>query len=440
MWLRRCGFEVVPDFIAVKITEDQWNFYSQILQSEAKKNSYPIDGIVVKFDNKAYGDSLGATAHHRKNAYAYKFYDETYETTLQTIDWTMGKTGVLTPVAVFNEIEIENNIISRANLHNISIMKNLLNIPYVGEPLEIYRANQIIPQVYSAEKIYLKDLPLYSNIKLISIPKFCPYCGAPTKIEEENNVQQLYCTNSQCSGKIINILDAFCSKKGLDIKGLSKATLEKLIDWGWISEYKDIFELKNHKAEWCKKPGFGAASVQNKLDAIEKARQCHLENFLAAINIKYLGLTYAKALVKQFPTWDEFRAAVDDRYNFSSLAGFGEITCQNIWKHDFSAADKVIPYLEFIPSTETNNLKSAQEKTLEGQVFVITGKLQFYKNRDELTKVITEYGGKVSSSITAKTNYLINNDIESKSTKNIKAQSLNIPIISEQDFIKIISS
>lgn len=433
MFLANCGFEVVPCYVASPLTEEKWKLYSEDIEQDVIDLSYPLDGLVVKFNDKLYGDSLGATAHHRKNAFAYKFYDETEITFLRSIDWTMGKTGVLTPVAVFDEVTMDENVISRANLHNISILEDILQVPYEGQKIEIYRANQIIPQVLDAQHI-----PEGHNI--IEYPKICPCCGAPVEIQESNGVKLLRCTSTQCSGKLINILDSFCGKKGLDIKGLSKATLEKLIDWGWVSEYADIFTLAEHKNEWIKKPGFGAASVQNKLDAIEKARECRLENFIAAINIKDFGLTMAKELVKQFPTWEAFKVAIDERYNFASLPGIGEITCANLLNHNYSAADKVIPFIKFISVSEANNPISEVNNSLERQVFVITGKLQHYRNRDELTKVITEHGGKVSNSITGKTNYLINNDIESTSAKNVKAKSLNIPIISEDDFIKMISN
>lgn len=268
-------------------------------------------------------------------------------------------------------------------------------------------------------------------MKLLSIPNICPVCGKPTEIKENDGVKILYCINPNCEAKLINQLDHFCGKKGLDIKGLSKATLEKLIDWDWIKDINDIFELKNHRAEWIKKSGFGIKSVDNILEAIEFSRNCDLHQFISAIGIPLIGVSTAKDLANHFKTWNNFISSIEKHFDFYSLPNFGNEMHNSIIKFNYEKANFIANnYLNF--KEYKNNTVSNE---LNEKIFVITGKLNHFKNREELKSKIEAAGGKVSSSISKNTNFLINNDIESVSSKNKTAKSLNIPIISEENFI-----
>jgi DNA ligase (NAD+) len=364
---------------------------------------------------------------------AYKFYDETYTSYLQDIEWTMGRTGVLTPVAVFDPIDMDGSTVERASLHNISIMTDLFHgTPFKGQKVEVFKSNMIIPQIYSAED--LTDFLHYPDLPFIEIPSKCPVCGGATIHRTDNNSTVLYCTNISCEGKLINRLDHFCGKKGLDIKGLSKATLEKLINWGWVNNCIDLFQLKDFKPQWIQMAGFGEKSVMNILDAIESSRQCDLAQFIAALGIPLIGTAAAKELVKYFPSWNDFIAAIESDYHFYDIDGFGYEMHTSLKSFDYYEA-KVLAneYLHFnsIDKNIENNSNS-----LDGLTFVITGKLNQFKNRDEIKNIIEKLGGKVTGSVSKNTDYLINNDVASTSSKNKTAQSLNIPIISETTFIE----
>lgn len=419
------GFYIVPAYPSSEYRNKLDTLISNI-KSDAQAVGYPIDGIVFKFDDVAYGKSLGQTAHHFKNAIAYKFYDETYESKLIDIEWTMGRTGQLTPVAVFEPIDMDGSIVERANLHNISIMEGLLESPYVGQKVQVYKANQIIPQIASAE-----GWEVGVDHQSIPIPKVCPVCGQPTTICQDGVSRQLFCLNPDCDGKLINKLDHFCGKKGLDIKGLSKATLGKLIDWGWVFAPSDIFTLAAHREEWIQKPGFGAKSVDNILTAVEAARTTTLDKFISSLGIPFIGQTLAKELVKYISTYEEFRNMAITKGNFSLYPGFADSKTQAIWNYDFTEADRIYPYLHIGIVEQTN----AATQSLNGITVVITGKLNLYKNRAELQKAIELAGGKVTSSVSKNTTYLINNDNTSTSAKNLSAQKLGVEVITEQDFV-----
>ena len=419
------------DFITVPYIEglDEENNISTMVKL-AEKLHFPIDGLVYKYDDIKYYESLGRTAHHPLGAMAFKFEDETAETTLIDIEWTMGRTGVLTPVAILEPVELEGTIVSRASLHNLSIMNELSKDRQVkGDKLTIIKSNQIIPQVVKwerTENTYIKS-------EILQIPAFCPICGAETQSKCDNESEFLFCTNPQCSGKLLNKLDHFCSKKGLDIKGLSLATLEKLIELEWVEEFEDIFDLVQHKDEWARLPGFGSKSVQNILTAIETARNCTLESFISAIGIPLIGVNVSKELCKYFDTWEDFIEAIQNDYAFWKLDGFGEEKHFAIKNFDYTEAKKVASRLNFMYN---NNTEETNETNLNGLTFVITGSLNTYKNRDELKKAIEVCGGKVVGSVSGKTDYLINNDINSTTAKNATARKLNIPIISEEEFIQ----
>lgn len=398
------------------------------LTETAKCMSYPIDGIVFKFDEVDFGKQQGETAHHFKNAIAYKFYDDEYETTLQNIEYSMGRTGILTPVAVYEDIDIDGSVCNRASLHNLSIMTELLgDLPYRGEKIWIYKANMIIPQVSKAEKRNS------SEDFHFDIPKICPVCGSRTAINESS---QLYCTNPDCDGKLINKLDHFCGKKGLDIKGLSKATLEKLIDWGWVNSCVDLFSLQDHAKEWVVKPGFGAKSVEKILDSIEESKNCSTEAFIASLGIPLIGRTIAADLAKRFETYEALSKAIDEGYDFTKLPGFAWAKSQALTNFDYTEADKLYGILNVKPAS---TVIEASEQPLKDMKFVITGSVKHFKNRTELQNLIEKCGGKVVSAISKNVDYLINNDAESTSAKNVAAKKLGIPILTEEEFLEKIS-
>ena len=434
------GFEVVPYKWGIDVKAifnemediDPDNLESFVYDHDV----YPTDGYVFKFNDIAYGNSLGQTDHHFKNAIALKLYDEIYSTTLKTIEWTMGRTGVLTPVAIFDPLDIDGSIVERASLHNVSIMKEILgNCAYVGEPLQIYKANQIIPQIAEAGPKYdYGYVVAHGGVSANDVIERCPICGSDvTYITSNDGVINAYCDNPLCEGKLINRLDHFCGKKGLDIKGLSKATFEKLIDWEWITCLYDVFKLHEHRTEWINKTGFGVASVDKILKAIEeKKNNVTLDSFIAAIGIPLIGRVNAQELTKTFKTYKDFKNAVNDSsYSFAILNGFGYEMNESLKNFDYNEADKITEIINF-KSVENNDL----DNSLAGQIICITGKLTTVKNRDEFKSLIEKHGGKVSSSISLKTNILINNDLESTSSKNVFAKEHNIPIMSEENFIK----
>ena len=424
--LKELGFSIVPMFSDAIWAEDAL----KILEGSFRNlhDIYPTDGYVFKFDDIEYGKKQGQTDHHFKNAIALKKYDEEYETNLKNIEWTMGRTSVLSPVAIYNTVSIEGSENNRASLHNISIMEQILDKPYFNQKIRIIKSNMIIPQVVWGEVSNDKSLSYFE------IPKFCPYCNQPTEIKiSDDNVKKLYCTNSKCDSKLINQLEHFFGKKGLDIKGLSKATFEKLIDWEWVSKIEDVFNLSNYQNEWINKPGFGIKSVDKILNSIENGKNTTLEAFISAAGIPLIGQTAAKDLANCFKTYEDFRDAVDNWYNFSELPNFGVEMDKSLTSFDYTEMDRISKILIFKEITVNKN---QENKTLTGKTIVITGKLTTVKNRNEFKKMIEEYGGKVTSSISSKTDILINNDINSNSSKNKTAKSLGIPIISEGDFIK----
>ena len=418
------GFDVTPHFAHDDI-KDIENIVDQ-LKANATFMSYPIDGIVFKFDNVDQYLAAGRTDHHFKGGIAYKFYDEEYETILRDIEWGMGRTGVLTPVAIFDTIDVEGSEVSRASLHNISIIEDL-GILHKGEKVYIYKANQIIPQISKAERN-----PEATEFDLLKYPEVCPVCGGDTIIKQENNSKMLYCDNPLCEGKLVNRLDHFCSKKGLDIKGLSKATLEKLVDWGWINTYQDIFILNQHRDNWIKKPGFGVASVDKILNAIEEGKKTSLDKVIAAAGIPEIGSRVAKDLAKHYDTWADFRAET----NFLQYDGIGEVMNSNLL--NFNYDDLNLDYTVNLHLKIAENTKQEEINSLEGKVFCVTGKVHIFKNRAELQADIESKGGKCVSSISNKVNYLINNDINSTSAKNNKAKELNIDIITEEQYMEMI--
>ncbi len=424
------GFITVPRIVGrTEVTED----LIETIKNLAKEYSYPIDGAVFKFNDIAYGKSLGETSHHFKNAMAFKFYDEMYPTVLQNIEWTMGRTGVLTPIAVFQPIDVDGSTVERASMHNISVMRELLgDNAHVGQRVEVFKANMIIPQIGTADKESHGE-------EVFEIPTTCPICGSPTVQRTDIDSTVLFCTNDMCEGKLINKLDHFCGKSGLDIKGLSTATLEKLMDWGWVSSIVDIYNLRDHGKEWMSKPGFGLKSVSNVLNAIEASKNCTLQAFICALGIPLIGSSASKDLCKHFSTWGEFRDAVSSNFKFYTLNGFGYEMDRAICNFDYTIADilaKEYLNIQEVARSEKSTTGSNGSKSLDGVTVVITGKLTQFKNRSALQDEIESRGGKVAGSVSKNTKYLINNDNTSSSAKNLSAQKLGIPVLTELEFME----
>ncbi len=435
--LEELGFIVVPhitDILTSTPNKDWVEKDIEEIKVLSEQLHYPIDGVVIKYDNICYYNKQGRTAHHFLGGLAFKFYDEEYETTLKYIDFDVSRNGILTPVAVFEPINIDGTICERASLHNMSVMEELLGCPYTGQKIWIVKANQIIPQVSKADKSDYAQAVRHNRCTLVQDWYQCPICG---HIAEErksaSGVKVLYCTNEKCEGKLAQQVDHYCSNKGMEIKGLSRKTIEKLIDWGWLNSIKDLYDLKNYRNEWASKDGFGYISVDKILDAIEASKHnVNLAQFIAAIGIPLIGTTAAQSLTNEFKTWDKFIKSIEDKFDFNCLFGFGPEMSQALYKFDYTEMKDIASLFDFKENEEKN-----EEKIYEGLTFCVTGKLTKWKNRDELKGYIADRGGKVTDSVSTKTNYLINNDIESSSAKNRKAKELNIPILTEEDFLKL---
>lgn len=398
----------------------------------AKKLSYPIDGLIGRFMDREYGDSLGATSHHSKAIYAFKFYDETVQARLNTIKWQVGRSGVLTPIACFDPIEIEGTTVERASLHNYSVMRETLGpCAYIGEPLQVYKSNQIIPQILPVDDEWRYDygyVVSHCGVSANDEPEFCPCCGKPVyRRVSDSGVENYYCENPQCKGRLVERLEHFCDrKKGLDIRGLSEQTLEKLVDWKWVESIKDLYNLSSRQGEWKNKLGFGEKSVDNILVAIENSKHTTLEKFISAIGIPLIGERVSKILAEKCENWETFRNLIEkDSFSFEEWDGFGYEMNRELKHFNYDEADELAKMFTFAV------VRKAKNDVLKGKTFVITGKLS--RKRDEIKAEIESLGGKVGSSITAKTDYLIANQPEN-TTKYNTALAKGIPIINEEEY------
>ena len=428
------GFEVVP-YVKYNSKYNDIGNAIEVLKDIAKEKSLPIDGLVITYDNIEYGKSLGMTGHHPKHSLAFKFYDDIYPTELLDVEFTMGKTGVLTPTAVFKPVEIDGTVVERASLHNISIMKEL-GITHKGQIVNVYKANQVIPQIDSVEE---DDIEITDDNMIIPV-ETCPICGADTKIIQENNSKVLICTNNNCKGKLLGKLVHFCSKNAINIEGMSEATLQFLIDKGWIKSFKDIYKLDYNRENWKEYDGFGNKSVDKLLDAIGNSRKTTLDRFIYSLSIPQIGRSASKDIAKYCNnSIDEFTFIMENTsLEFAAIDGIGVSATTSLddwWNTNRDMFYELAEEFVFSNKNENDNVSV----DLSGKIFVITGSLTHYKNRDELVSIIESMGGKVSGSVSAKTSYLICNDSQSSSSKNQKAKQLNIPIISEEDFINMIS-
>ena len=421
------------NWLTFKITTStygKWDFdfVLSCFIKDAKKDNWPVDGLVVKWDDCAEYEAAGHTDHHFRGGIAYKFYDEVYQTKLTGIEFTMGRNGTLTPVAQYEDIEIDGSICNRASLHNLTIMTELLgDTPYIGQEIEVFKANMIVPQVQQAVKWNWLVNPV---VEKICIPTECPICGQPLEriIEVESEV--LTCVNESCEGRLINQLDHFVSKKGLDIKGLSKATLEKLVDLEWVNEPADLYHLNEHRAEWIDKPGFGQKSVDKILQAIEVSRYVMLSDFLSAIGIPQIGKVLTKEICKYIDDYQDFRDKINNKWDFTTIDGIAVEKQYSLLNFDYTKADKVAKEMASWGTTASTEIDS----TLENMTIVITGHLNKFNNREAFINEIVNHGGKVVNSVSRNTDILINNDITSNSSKNRTAKELGVKILTEKDF------
>ena len=420
-YLKNCGFDVVEHDL---VTKD--NVEEMIEKYNPEEYEFPVDGLIFEYNDYLYGKSLGVTSHHPLSMIALKWNDELYETTLRDIEWNTSKTGLVNPIAVFNETTIDGAGITRATLHNISYIENLqLGI---GDKIQIYKANKIIPKVHN-------NLTRSNTWKL---PDKCPNCGGGVEIHNENGSKTLHCINPDCSAKLLGKLVHFCSKNAINIDNLSEQTLQKFIDLDWLTSFIDIYHLSEYKSEMYKLDGFGKKSVDKLLEAIENSRTTTLDRFIYSLSIPLIGRSASKTIAKyfnyDFNEW--YNIGISQPFRYILLDDFGEAMQNSI--HNFAVNLEMVSDLsdEFIFVKENSSNSGVD---LSGKTFVITGSLQHYKNRDELVSVIESLGAKVSGSVSAKTSFLINNDTESNSSKNVKAKQLGIPINNEQDFINMIS-
>ena len=423
------GFDTVP-FLPIRGNSNAEfiNIVIEQLQRRANEKSFPIDGLVATYNDITYGESLGMTGHHPKHSIAFKFYDEEVETVLKNIEWSMGKIGSLTPVAIFDPVEIDGTMVERASLHNVSILTKL--DLQIGDTIIVYKANQIIPQV--KENLSAKD----RESAYIRIPSQCPVCESSTQIVKENDSEVLMCTNPHCKGKLLGRVSHFVSKKGMDISGLSEETIKKFIELGWIAEITDVYNLEQHYDRLSTMSGFGRKSVDKLRKSIENSKTVRLDKFITSLSIPGIGTSQSRELVKVFNTWDDFRDASVGCYNFTQIDGFGDVLNKNIhsWFKDMCGiADNLASLMTFEAKEKQN-----ADNSLDGKSFVVTGKVFRFKNRDEVKTEIEKRGGKVTGSVTKSTYALINNDIESNSSKNKKAKELGVQIINEEQLMEML--
>lgn len=419
-WLLGLGFDVVEYRLV-----DEDNIEAAVAEFSEKiiHNDFPSDGLVLTYDDIAYSKTLGTTAKFPRDAIAFKWADEVRETTLLDMEWSASRTGLINPVAIFEPVELEGTSVSRASVHNLSIVKSLkLGL---GDKIEVYKANMIIPQI-------AKNMTGSGSLE---IPKYCPVCGQPTVVRTENDVSVLFCENPDCQAKKIKSFALFVSRDALNIEGLSEATLEKFIQKGFIHEFADIFALDNHKEAIVELDGFGEKSYDKLIKSVEKSRHVRLANLIYGLGILNVGLSNAKLICK-YMNYDVERIRKVSAEELTAIDGIGQVIADSVVAYfadekNNRAFDRLLKCVDIEDEvTDENSMR------FNGMTFVITGSLNHFENRNTLKTLIEDGGGKVSGSVSSKTAYLINNDSTSSSSKNKKAQSLNIPIITEEEFIE----
>ena len=420
IWLKKQGFEVVEYKVVTSENLDEaMDYFSKAIVN----NDFPSDGLVVTYDDIAYGESLGSTAKFPRNSFAFKWADEMRETRLVDMEWSPSRTGLINPVAIFEPVELEGTTVSRASVHNISIVKELqLGI---GDTIKVYKANMIIPQI-------AENLTRSGNLV---IPDKCPVCGREARIRKENDVETLYCMNPDCVAKKIKSFSLFTSRDAMNIDGLSEATLEKFIAMGFIHNFGDIFEIGKYKDQIVEMEGFGQKSFDNLMVSLEKAKKTTLAKVIYSLGITGIGLANAKVICKYFDD-DIEKIRYADEEEISSIEGIGPVIARSLADYFKSAEnnqklDHLLSHLHLVHE------ETSAEQVFAGKTFVITGSVEHFSNRSEAKEFIEARGGKVTGSVTKKTDYLINNDKTSASSKNKKAQELGIPILSEEDFLEL---
>ena len=424
----KLGFEIVPMWTYTNKSTDKENISLMLsdLREKAKELGIPYDGAVMAYDDIEYGMSLGRTDKFFRHSVAYKYEDALYETTLRDIEWSMGKTGSLCPVAIFDSVEIDGTEVSRASVHNWSMVQDLeLGI---GDTITVYKANMIIPQI--ADNI--------TRSGTATFPDECPICGGLTKIVKDKDTKVVVCDNPNCKGKLLGKLKHAASKNALNIDGMSEATIEFLVEKGWVEHIWDFYYLDTYKDEWSKISGFGKRSVEKMLSSIEVSRNTTIARFLYSLSIPLIGKSTSKDIANHCQNDIEaFVGLMNENYNFTVIDGFGiemQKSLSSWWTDNHNEFMELLKEFEFESTYEVVDTNTS----IFGKTFVITGSVNHYKNRDELKADIELRGAKVTGSVTSKTDYLINNDVNSTSGKNKKAKDLGVPIISEEDFLKMI--
>lgn len=419
-WLESQGFEVVErKAVTAPDVEEAVSYFSE----KVKTYDYPSDGLVLMYDDISYGLSLGSTSKFPRNGIAFKWEDEQAETVLDDIEWSPSRTGLINPVAVFEPVELEGTTVTRASVHNISIMEELKL--GVGDTIKVYKANMIIPQI--SENLTMSGLK--------DIPDKCPACGKSTEIKNENGVKTLYCPNKQCPAKHVKLYTLFVSRNAMNIDGLSEETLEKFIDAGYIHEFADIFKLDRYEEEIVNTPGFGRKSYDNLMDSLNTARQAEIHAFLYSLGIPNIGIANAKLICKHFQNdFDKIRNA--SKEELVEINHIGEKMAEKFADYfadeeNNQKIDRLLEQISIIKPEDNNNVQS-----MEGLTFVVTGSVEKFANRNAVKEYIEKRGGKVTGSVTSKTDYLINNDLLSNSSKNKKAKELGIEIINEEQFLE----
>ena len=421
-WLKSQGFTTVEYYMVTRDTvEDEVTKFS----SKISENDFPSDGLVLTYDDIAYGRSLGRTAKFPRDSFAFKWQDEIRETVLREIEWSPSRTGLINPVAIFDPVELEGTTVSRASVHNISIMEELeLGI---GDRIEVYKANMIIPQI--AENL------TRSGVK--DIPCKCPVCQGETKIRQVGNAKALYCMNPECQAKHVKSFALFVSRDALNIEGLSEATLEKFISRGYIHTFADIFHLDQYKEKIQKMEGFGEKSYKKLTESIEKARTTTVPRVIYSLGIAGIGLANAKVICRELKYDVESLLKVSEE-ELNEIQGVGEVLAKAFVGY-FADAKHVENFRRLLNELTIPEETVTKQQIFEGVNFVITGSVKHFANRGEVKELIESLGGKVTGSVTSKTNYLINNDVTSTSSKNKKANELGIPIISEETFLELVN-
>ena len=419
-WLEEQGFEVVEHFEA-----DSSNMEERVqwFAEHIAENDLPSDGLVLVYDDIEYGRSLGRTAKFPRDSFAFKWADEIARTKLLEIEWSPSRTGLINPVAIFEPVELEGTTVSRASVHNLSIMEELeLGI---GDEIEVYKANMIIPQI--AQNL--------TRSRKITIPSHCPVCGGETQIRQMNDARSLYCMNPECQAKRVKSFALFASRDALNIDGLSEATLEKFIARGFIHKYVDFFHIKEHEEEMKTMEGFGQKSFDNLIESIEKSRTTTLANVLYALGISGIGLANAKLICRHFQD-DEKKLPMATQEELADIQGVGPVMARAFTEY-FADEHRKTDFEELLSELHLVKEEKDENQVFAGMNFVITGSVVHFANRNEVKALIEKKGGKVTGSVTGKTNYLINNDTTSLSSKNKKALELGVPIISEDEFLEL---